>query len=86
MNREFHAFQLIIVSTFELFIQELGLEDAKVSKGAHGHRGVMQWTGKGDDHHGFVNGDNIKEIFYPEGDDADDKKNFEVGFRLWEIA
>ncbi|CAJ0579439.1 unnamed protein product, partial [Mesorhabditis spiculigera] len=58
--------------------QEIGLEN--VAGASNGQRGVMQWKPKGEDHHGFVNGEAIKDIFYPEQKTDKEADNFEAQY------
>ena len=41
-------------------------------------RGVMQWSPKGEDHHGFLSESGIDQLFFGENEEGEGDDNYDV--------
>ncbi|CAI5448118.1 unnamed protein product [Caenorhabditis angaria] len=60
--------------------QELGLKNGLTKTGTDQQRGIMQWTPKGNDHHGFTNDGG--DLFFAETEDTLNQDNFDTQYGL----
>jgi len=72
--------QLTLPGAISLYYgQELGMKDAKFN-GNPTQRGVMQWSPKGEDHHGFLSESGIDQLFFGENEEGEGDDNYDTQY------